>query len=103
MRTGKSSVGRFVAEALHFTYLDTYQVIGWRAHETCSDIVRDDGEPAFRELDRRVVEELTHRNETVISAGGGLATNEEELDSLKTLSLVRCLWASPDGVYDRVR
>lgn len=103
MGTGKSSVGRSVAETLHFTYLDTDQVVECRAHKTISEIFRQDGEPAFREWERLVVEELTHRKKTVISTGGGLPANQANLDSLKTHSLVVCLWASPETIYERVR
>jgi shikimate kinase len=103
MGTGKSSVGRFIAQALHFTFLDTDQVIEARAHKTISEIFQQDGEPAFRDWEKRIVEELTHRNKTVISTGGGLPAGQGNLDSLKTHSLVVCLWASPETIYERVR
>ena len=48
MGTGKSSVGRLVADVLHFTFLDTDHVIEARAGKTISDIFAQDGEPAFR-------------------------------------------------------
>jgi len=103
MGSGKSSVGRLVANSLHFDYLDTDQVIEFRAHKTISEIFRQEGEPAFREWERRVVEELLHRTKTVISTGGGLPTNEANLASLKTHALVVCLWASPETLFERVR
>lgn len=103
MGTGKSSVGRLVAQLLHFTYLDTDQVVECRAHKTINDIFQQDGEPAFREWERLVVEELAHRTKTVISTGGGLPANQWNLDSLKTHSLVVCLWASAETIYERVR
>ena len=103
MGTGKSSVGRLVAESLHFDYLDTDQVVEFRAHKSINQIFQQDGEPSFREWERVVVEELTRRKRTVISTGGGLPASQANLDSLKTHSLVVCLWASPETIYDRVR
>jgi shikimate kinase len=103
MGTGKSSVGRLVAELLHFTYLDTDQVVEFRAHKSITDIFQQDGEPAFRQWERLIVEELTHRKKTVICTGGGLPTEPANLDSLKTHSLVVCLWASAETIYERVR
>jgi shikimate kinase len=103
MGTGKSSVGRLVAHLLHFTYLDTDQVIEARAGKPITDIFRDEGEPAFRQWERRIVEELTHRTKTVISTGGGLPAEEPNLASLKSHALVVCLWASPATIYERVR
>jgi shikimate kinase len=103
MGTGKSTVGRLAADALRFTFLDTDHVIEEWAKKPISDIFAQDGEPAFRELERRIVEQLTHRRKTVVATGGGLAANETNLASLKTHSLVVCLWASPEKIYERVK
>jgi shikimate kinase len=103
MGTGKSSVGRLVADLLHFTYLDTDRVIEARASKSIPEIFQQDGEPAFRAFEHRIVQELTHRRKTVISTGGGLPANDENLISLKTHALVVCLWASPETIYERVR
>ena len=103
MGTGKSSVGQIAANLLHFTLLDTDHVIEQRAGKTISEIFAQDGEPVFRDWERRIVEELTGRKQTVISTGGGLPAQDANLASLKTHSLVVCLWASPERIWDRVR
>jgi shikimate kinase len=103
MGTGKSSVGRLVADLMHFTFLDTDGVIEARAGKTIREIFELHGEPVFREWERRIVEELTRRRKTVIATGGGLPANEANLASLKTHSLVVCLWAAPEKVFERVR
>lgn len=103
MGTGKSSVGRLAADALHFTFLDTDHVIEARAGKSINDIFEQDGEPAFREWEGRIVEELARRSRTVIATGGGLPANEANLASLKTHALVVCLWASPETIWERVR
>ena len=103
MGTGKSCVGRTAADLMHFTFLDTDHVIEARAGKRISDIFAQEGEPAFRQLERRVVEELTRRQRTVIATGGGLPAQEGNLASLKTHALVVCLWASPEAIHERVR
>jgi shikimate kinase len=103
MGTGKSSVGRIVADLMHFTYLDTDQVIEFRAHKSITEIFKQEGEPAFREWEKHVVEELKLRQKTVISTGGGLPANEANLASLKSHALVVCLWALPETILERVR
>jgi shikimate kinase len=103
MGSGKSCVGRLAAALLHFTFLDTDHVIIARAGKAISDIFAQDGEPAFRQWERRIVEELTRRKRTVIATGGGLPTDEANLASLKTHALVVCLWASPETIWERVR
>jgi shikimate kinase len=103
MGTGKSSVGRLVAEQLHFDYLDTDELIQTRAGRTITDIFDGEGETAFRKLEQQLVSELAARKRTVISTGGGLPTNPVNLASLKTHALVVCLWASPGKIWERVR
>ncbi|HWD91250.1 MAG TPA: shikimate kinase [Verrucomicrobiae bacterium] len=103
MGTGKSSVGQLVAAQLHFTFLDTDHVIEARAGKTISEIFAEQGEPAFREMEKKIVAELVTRKKTVISTGGGLPANTDNLASLKTHSLVACLWASPEKIWERVR
>jgi shikimate kinase len=103
MGTGKTSVGRMAADALHFTFLDTDTVIEARAGKSITDIFKQDGEPAFRDWEKRIVEELTRRKRTVIATGGGLPADPANLASLKTHALVVCLWASPETILERVR
>ncbi len=103
MGAGKSSVGRLVADHLHFTYLDTDDVIVARAGKPITDIFAQEGEAIFREKERHLVEELALRTDTVISTGGGLPVNPANMASLKTHALVVCLWASPETILERVK
>jgi shikimate kinase len=103
MGTGKSSVGRLVADLLRFTFLDTDHVIEARARKTIAEIFDQDSEQVFRDWEKKIVQELTLRDKTVISTGGGLPANQENLNSLKTHALVVCLWASAEAIYERVR
>jgi shikimate kinase len=103
MGTGKTSVGRFVAELLDFHYLDTDEMIQSGTGRTISDIFKADGEPAFRALEEKVVVELAGRTKTVIATGGGLPTNPNNFNSLKAHALVVCLWASPERIWERVK
>jgi shikimate kinase len=103
MGTGKTSVGRTVAELLHFEFLDTDDLIQTRTGRMIADIFAKDGEPAFRALERQTVGELAARSKTVIATGGGLPTNLENLNALKAHALVVCLWASPEKIWERVR
>ena len=103
MGTGKTSVGRLVAESLHFDYLDTDEMIQSTTGRTISDIFKTDGETAFRALEERTVAEIANRTKTVIATGGGLPTNSKNLASLRTHALVVCLWASPEKIWERVK
>lgn len=103
MGTGKTSVGRLVADQLHYEYVDTDEVIQTNTGRSVTDIFAKDGEPAFRALEEKVVADLATRHKTVISTGGGLPVNPKNLASLKTHALVICLWSSPEKIWERVR
>lgn len=103
MGTGKSTVGQLVAAQLHYSFVDTDHLIESSAGKSVSHIFEQDGEPAFRDWERRIVRELASRTRTVIATGGGLPTDEENLSSLKSHALVICLWASPERIWERVR
>jgi shikimate kinase len=103
MGTGKSTVGRAIAAALRFTFLDTDDVIEARAGASISEIFKQHGEPVFRDWEKRILKEIEKRSRTVISTGGGMPAGEGNLASLKSHSLVVCLWASPEKIYSRVK
>jgi shikimate kinase len=103
MGTGKSTVGRAIADVLRFTFLDTDDVIEARAGASIAEIFKQHGEPVFREWERRILGELEKRTRTVISTGGGVPAQEGNLASLKRHSLVVCLWASPEKIFSRVK
>ncbi len=103
MGTGKTSVGRLVADQLHFEFLDTDELIQTGTGRTITDIFARDGEPAFRALEQKIVQELAGRRKTVISTGGGLPVHPDNLARLKQHALVVCLWSSPEKIWERVR
>ncbi len=103
MGTGKTSVGRLVADQLQFEYLDTDDVIQTQTGRTITDIFAKDGEAAFRALEEKTVEELAARSKTVIATGGGLPVNPKNLAGLKSHALVVSLWSSPEKIWERVR
>jgi shikimate kinase len=103
MGTGKTSVGRIVADQLRFDYLDTDELIQASTGRSITDIFTKDGEAAFRALEEKVVAEISTRAKTVIATGGGLPVNPKNLASLKTHALVVSLWSSPGKIWERVR
>lgn len=103
MGAGKSSVGCSVAKLLRFKFVDTDDLIEARIGKSISQIFAQDGEAHFREMERSVVAQLEQTSGLVISTGGGLPTNQANLDSLKRHALVVCLWASTEKIWERVR
>ena len=83
--SGKTTVGLLVAEQLQEPFADVDDVVELRAGRSISDIFVDDGEAAFRELEREVCAELLATGSGVVSLGGGSVLDprtEQDLDGL---------------------
>jgi shikimate kinase len=103
MGTGKSTVGQLVADALRFEFIDTDATIEERAGKNISQIFASEGEPSFRKMESNLVQELSTQERYVISTGGGLVVNPDNLASLQHHCLIICLWASAETIWQRVR
>lgn len=69
--SGKSTVGRIVAERLGVAFRDTDTDVEEAAGRTVSDIFIEDGEPRFRQLEAAAVEAALRDHEGVLALGGG--------------------------------
>ena len=103
MGSGKTTVGRTLAELLHFRFVDTDELIEAQARKRVTEIFEQDGEAAFRQLESQVVTDLEKSRRLTISTGGGLPTHQANLDSLKTHALVACLWTTAERIFERVK
>lgn len=68
---GKTTVGALLAERLGVSFTDTDAEIEAVAGKPVSDIFVEDGEPAFRELERAAVASVLARSDGVVAVGGG--------------------------------
>lgn len=103
MGTGKSTVGKTVADRLGWSFIDTDVVIEEEAHMTIPTIFAEQGEPYFRALERAVIARICLKTEQVIATGGGAMTNEENTRVLKDNGTVICLTAQPEIILSRVQ
>ena len=66
---GKSTIGRLCAERLDYTFIDIDEIIVARAQESISEIFAQQGEAAFRTLEREAVAKAVAQNRHVIALG----------------------------------
>lgn len=81
--SGKSTVGKELAEKIGRPLLDTDREIVRQCGKTISRIFAEDGETFFREREREVTARLSDRQGIVIATGGGIILNEQNLDALR--------------------
>jgi len=84
---GKSSVGRHLAKLLQCEILDTDLEIEKRSGKKISDIFTEDGEPAFRAIEKEVVIEALIEASGVVALGGGSVLDLEVSELLKKSGL----------------
>ncbi len=101
MGTGKSTVGRAVAQRLGFDLLDSDHEIERLQGKGIPEIFAQNGEPAFRAMERVFIETGHPATRTVISCGGGLVVQPGMLELLKTKGVVVCLHASLETILAR--
>jgi shikimate kinase len=102
MGTGKTSVGRRLADALGLEFLDMDHVIEQRAGKPISRIFAEDGESHFRALERSLARELSARGSLVIATGGGIVLDPDNIRDFSSSGLVVCLLACPEAILARV-
>ncbi len=101
MGTGKTTVGRAVAQRMGFQLLDSDHEIERQQRKTIPEIFAQDGEPAFRALERAFIEGGHPAQRTLVACGGGLVVQPGMLALLKTKGVVVCLHASLDTILAR--
>jgi shikimate kinase len=101
MGTGKTTVGRNVAHRIGFKCVDSDHEIERKAGKPISRIFAEDGEAAFRELERCFIEGGHPAEKVVVACGGGLVVQPGMLEALARKGVVVCLHASIETVLAR--
>ncbi len=102
MGTGKTSVGRYLAERLNRPFVDLDERIVARAGKSIPAIFAEDGEAAFRELEAAACLELAEPQGVVAATGGGAAVNPANRAALSRGGLLICLDAHLEALLVRL-
>jgi len=103
MATGKTVVGKRLAEKLNFKYIDTDEIIEKEMRMKISEIFKKFGEKFFREKEKEVAKKVSSLDRHVISTGGGIVLNEENIKNLKKNGVIINLRAKPETIYERTK
>lgn len=71
MGSGKTTVGKLLADALQYQFIDLDKYIEQKQERTIADIFALNGETVFREIERNCLHEVAQFQNTIISTGGG--------------------------------
>ncbi|HET6249598.1 MAG TPA: shikimate kinase [Tepidisphaeraceae bacterium] len=102
--SGKTTVGKLLADELHCRSVDIDQCIVSAAGKSIREIFEEAGEPAFRDLETKCIGEAMRLQNAVVSFGGG-ALDREENRKMMTAADCRLIYlrCEPAELLRRIR
>jgi len=101
--TGKTVVGKLVAERLQMDCIAMDPKIVEKAGMSIPDIVKNQDWAKFRDIESEVARELAKLDNIIIDTGGGVIERPENVDVLQANSLIIWLKASVDTIVSRIQ
>ena len=103
MGTGKTAVGRHLANELHVSFIDVDTAIARKVGKSIQDTFSSQGETAFRELEASVLAEVAGEDKTVIATGGGALLSPKNREILQKNGILVCLTARMGTLLERLK
>ena len=92
--SGKTTVGRRLADRLKMRFVDTDDLIEERQGNPVSDIVKSHGWGHFRKLERNTIEEISKEDHLIIAPGGGAVLDTDNVKALRENGFI--IWLKAD-------
>ena len=100
--SGKSTVGRYLANRLNLPLYDTDAIIEAEAGRSASEIFASEGEAAFRLRESAVLSAVLAKSPAVIATGGGIVTVPENTARIRAHAFVVWLDATTSAILTRI-
>ncbi len=101
--TGKTTVAQELAQRIGWSWVDTDAEIERAAGTTIADVFATQGEPAFRDLESRIIAQVAQRERTILATGGGAVLRDENRLRLRACGRVVWLRAAVDTIHRRLQ
>jgi len=102
MASGKTRIGKLLANHLNLDYVDSDAFITERAGRSIAEIFEQEGEAKFREFETEAIKEISQRENAVVSLGGGAITKSENVEVIKNSGILICMRAKPEILCERI-
>lgn len=100
MGCGKSTLGRLLADAIGYQFVDTDQLIEKKCGCSVTQIFAEKGEYAFRQMERETLENLVKQQRIVVATGGGMACCQHNIEMMNAAGTTIYLQASVENLAD---
>ena len=102
MGTGKSSVGKMLAQKTGYVFCDLDAIIVGQAGMSINEIFAKHGEAYFRELEANAVKQISSADKQVVATGGGAVIREDNRMLLRKSGIIVNLEASVEEIFSRL-
>ena len=103
MGTGKTHLGKMLAQKLKVDFYDSDDVIQKRGGLTINEIFDLYGEKRFRQSEEKTILDLLNGDACVIATGGGAPMNPKIMNAIKEKSISIWLDSKADAIYERIK
>jgi len=103
MGSGKSLVSSKLAEILKRKVVSTDELIEEREGRPITEIFKESGETHFREIEKKIVKQVSEAKNIVIDCGGGVVLNQDNIVNLKEKGVLVYLSASAKSIYENIK
>ncbi|MCI5581083.1 MAG: shikimate kinase [Phocaeicola plebeius] len=103
MGSGKTTLGKAFARAMHLEFIDLDSYIEARFHKTVSAIFAEKGESGFREVERNLLREVGEFEDVIIAAGGGTPCFFDNITYMNQVGQTVFLDVQTDVLFRRLR
>jgi len=103
MGSGKTTIGKILAKKLKYKFIDIDQLIEKETRMKIKTIFKKFGEDYFRGLEAKTCKNVSRLNGYVISTGGGIVLNPQNIKNLRKNGIIINLRARPNILWERVK
>ncbi len=103
MGSGKTTIGKLLAEKLNMNFIDTDELIIKKAKKPIKQIFAEDGEEFFRDMESEIIQEVSLQTNSVISTGGGAVLRDQNIENLKQNGILFHLYAPAEELFKRIK
>ncbi len=102
MGTGKTVTGKLLAKKLSRKYFDLDKLIEDKERISIPEIFSQNGEAYFRRLEKEALKKISNDKDAIVSCGGGIILNEDNIKLMKKTGMLVCLSAAPKVILKRI-
>ena len=102
MASGKTQISKCIAKMSGYNLIDTDQLIVERMNMSINKIFEKMGESEFRKIESDIIREVSELDNVIISTGGGVVLNKENMDNLRKNGVIVNLAPSFDVIVARL-